>query len=252
MHKIVLITGATAGFGKAIADKFASQHWNCIITGRRSEKLHELADELREKYSIRILSLVFDIRNKEDVAQNLEHLPEEWRDIDVLVNNAGLALGRETIDNGNTEDWDTMIDTNVKGLLYVTKSIAPYMIAKKKGHIINMGSIAGKEVYEKGNVYCATKFAVDALSHSMRVDLLQHKIKVTSINPGAAETEFSLVRYKGNKELADLAYQGYTPLRAEDIADITWYVANLPEHVCINDLSVTCTSQADTKYMIKE
>lgn len=252
MHKIVLITGATAGFGKAIAEKFASQHWNCIITGRRADRLHELADSLREKYGIRILSLVFDVRNQEEIIQNLGHLPEEWKEVDVLVNNAGLALGRETIDNGNTDDWDTMIDTNVKGLLYVTKAVTPGMIARKRGHIINMGSIAGKEVYEKGNVYCATKFAVDALSHAMRIDLLPHHIKVTSINPGAAETEFSLVRYKGNHELADQAYKGYKPLYPEDIADITWYVANLPEHVCINDLSVTCTAQADTKYLIKQ
>ena len=252
MHKIVLITGATSGFGKAIAEKFASSHWNCIITGRRADRLHTIADELREKYSVRVLSLVFDVRKKEEVMQNLENLPAEWRDIDVLVNNAGLALGRDTIDKGDTEDWDTMIDTNVKGVLYVTKAVSPYMIAKKHGHIINMGSIAGKEVYEKGNVYCATKFALDALSHSMRIDLLPHRIKVTAINPGAAETEFSMVRYKGNEELAEQAYKGYTPLYPEDIADITWYVANLPEHVCINDLSVTCTSQADTKYLIKE
>ena len=252
MHKIVLITGATSGFGKAIAEKFASSHWNCIITGRRADRLHTIADELREKYSVRVLSLVFDVRKKEEVKQNLENLPAEWRDIDVLVNNAGLALGRDTIDKGDTEDWDTMIDTNVKGVLYVTKAVSPYMIAKKHGHIINMGSIAGKEVYEKGNVYCATKFALDALSHSMRIDLLPHRIKVTAINPGAAETEFSMVRYKGNEELAEQAYKGYTPLYPEDIADITWYVANLPVHVCINDLSVTCTSQADTKYLIKE
>lgn len=252
MQKIVLITGATSGFGKAIAEKFASCHWHCIITGRRADRLHQLADELREKYNTRILSLVFDVRNKEDVQQNLGNLPEEWKEIDVLVNNAGLALGRDTIDKGDTEDWDTMIDTNVKGLLYVTKEVSPLMIERKRGHIINMGSIAGKEVYEKGNVYCATKFAVDALSHAMRVDLLPYKIKVTAINPGAAETEFSMVRYKGNEELAEQAYKGYTPLYPNDIADITWYVANLPAHVCINDLSVTCTSQADTKYFVKE
>src|SRR4051812_39734921 len=162
MHKIVLITGATSGFGKAIAEKFAAGHWNCIITGRRADRLHAFADELREKYTIRVLSLVFDVQRKEEVSQNLDNLPDEWKEIDVLVNNAGLALGRDTIDKGNIDDWDTMIDTNVKGLLYVTKAVLPYMTARKQGHIINLGSIAGKEVYEKGNVYCATKFAVGA------------------------------------------------------------------------------------------
>lgn len=252
MQKIVLITGATAGFGKAIAEKFAANNWNCIITGRRAEKLHAVADALREKYNVRILSLVFDVRNKQEVEQNLCNLPPEWQDVQVLVNNAGLAVGRDTIDEANTDDWDTMIDTNVKGLLYVTRAIVPLMTLKNSGHIINIGSIAGKEVYEKGNVYCATKFAVDALSRSMRIDLLQHKIKVTAINPGAAETEFSLVRYKGDEEKASKAYEGYTPLYAEDIADIVFYCATLPTHVCINDLQVTCTAQADTRYLVKD
>ena len=252
MHKIVLITGATSGFGKAIAEKFATERWNCIITGRRADKLHAFADELREKFSVRVLSLVFDVQHKDEVHQNLSSLPEEWKDIDVLVNNAGLALGRETFDKGHLNDWDTMIDTNVKGLLYVTKAVLPYLTAKNRGHIINIGSIAGKEVYEKGNVYCASKFAVDAISRSLRIDLLPHKIKVTAIHPGAAETEFSLIRYKGDAEKAKQSYEGFTPLYAEDVADITWYCATLPAHVCINDLVVTCTAQGNANNFYKE
>jgi 3-hydroxy acid dehydrogenase / malonic semialdehyde reductase len=252
MHKIVLITGATSGFGKAIAEKFASENWNCIITGRRADKLHAFADELREKYPVRVLSLVFDVQHNDQVRQNLTSLPAEWKDIDVLVNNAGLALGREPIDEGSIRDWDTMIDTNVKGLLYVTKAVVPYMKSKHQGHIINIGSVAGKEVYENGNVYCATKFAVDALSKSFRIDLLPHKIKVTAIHPGAADTEFSIVRYKGDEDKFKQTYEGFTPLHAEDIADITWYCATLPAHVCINDLVVTCTAQANAINFYKE
>jgi NADP-dependent 3-hydroxy acid dehydrogenase YdfG len=252
MHKIALITGATSGFGKAIAEKFAAGNWNCIITGRRADKLHAVADELREKYQGRILSLVFDVQHKDEVKQHLGNLPDEWKDIDVLVNNAGLALGKDTFDNGSLSDWDTMIDTNVKGLLYVTKAVLPYMTARNHGHIINIGSIAGKEVYEKGNVYCASKFAVDAITKSLRIDLLPHKIKVTGIHPGAAQTEFSLVRFKRDEEKAEQAYVGFTPLYAEDIADIVWYCSNLPEHVCINDLVVTCTAQADAVNFLKE
>lgn len=252
MDKIILITGATSGFGKAIAEKFASQKWNCIITGRRAEKLHEFADELRSTYQCRVLSLVFDVQNKDEVFQHLKNLPDEWKQVDVLVNNAGLALGRDGFDEGNMEDWDTMLDTNVKGLLYVTKAIVPYMTERKQGHIINIGSIAGKEIYEKGNVYCASKFAVDAISKSLRIDLLPHKIKVTAIHPGAAETEFSLVRFKGDEEKAGQMYKGFTPLYAEDVADIAWYCATLPPHVCINDLVVTCTAQASTVNFYKE
>jgi NADP-dependent 3-hydroxy acid dehydrogenase YdfG len=214
--------------------------------------LHAFADELREKYQVRVLSLVFDVQHKEEVFQNLTELPKEWRDIDVLVNNAGLALGRDTFDKGSLKDWDTMIDTNVKGLLYVTKAVVPYMTAKNQGHIINIGSIAGKEVYEKGNVYCATKSAVDAISKGLRIDLLPHKIKVTAIHPGAADTEFSIVRFKGDEDKAKQTYQGYTPLYANDVADITWYCANLPAHVCINDLVVTCTAQANSVHTYRE
>ncbi len=247
-----MITGATSGFGKAIAEKFASKHWNCIITGRRSDVLHALADELRDEHLVRVLSLVFDVRNRNQVFQHLNNLPKEWQDIDVLINNAGLALGRDHIDEGNVDDWDTMIDTNVKGLLYVSKAIIPLMTKRKEGHIINMGSIAGKEVYENGNVYCASKFAVDAISKSMRIDLLEHKIKVTAIHPGAADTEFAIVRFKGDNDKARQTYQGFKPLLAEDVADIAWYCASLPPHVCINDLVVTCTAQASGSQFIKE
>jgi len=252
MEKIILITGTTSGFGKAIAEKFASEKWNCIITGRRASRLHEFADELREKFQIRVLSLVFDVQKKDEVFQSLRNLPKEWKEVDVLVNNAGLALGRENFDEGSIEDWDTMIDTNVKGLLYVTKAIIPSMTSRNHGHIINIGSGAGKEVYEKGNVYCASKFAVDAISRSLRIDLLQHKIKVTAIHPGAADTEFSIVRFKGDEDKANQIYKGYTPLHAEDIADIAWYCASLPPHVCINELLVTCTAQANMVYFNKE
>ena len=252
MEKIVLITGATSGFGKAIAEKFAAGKWNCIITGRRADRLHEVADEIREKYQVRVLSLVFDVQKRAEVFQNLSNLPDEWKDIDVLVNNAGLALGRDTFDEGNIDDWDTMIDTNVKGLLYVTKAVVENMVKRNHGHIINLGSIAGKEVYEKGNVYCASKYAVDAISKSLRIDLLPHKIKVTALHPGAADTEFALVRFKGDEEKARGTYNGYTPLFAEDVADIAWFCANQPPHVCINDMVITCTAQASTVNFFKE
>jgi 3-hydroxy acid dehydrogenase/malonic semialdehyde reductase len=252
MNKIVLITGATSGFGKAIAEKFAAGGWNCIITGRRKERLDELSDSLKKNYNNNIHSLCFDIRSSEEVMKQIGSLPSEWKNIDLLVNNAGLALGRDSFDSASLEDWDVMIDTNVKGLLYVSKAVVPLMIKNKKGHIVNIGSISGKEVYPAGNVYCATKHAVDAISKAQRIDLLQHGIKVTAIHPGAAETEFSMVRFKGDPVKASSVYKGYTPLHANDIADITWYCANLPAHVCINDLVVTCTAQANSFFVNKE
>jgi len=251
MDKIILITGATSGFGKAMAEKFAAGGWNCIITGRRTDRLELLASSLQTQYGVQTLSLVFDVQKRAEVFSSLEKLPVEWQNIDVLVNNAGLALGRDSFDNADLDDWDTMMDTNVKGMMYVTKAVLPYMTGRKKGHIINMGSVAGKEVYKDGNGYCASKFAVDALSKSMRIDLLPHRIKVTAIHPGAAETEFALVRFKGDAGKAKQVYEGYTPLYAEDIADIAFYCASLPEHVCINDLVVTCTAQADAIYFHK-
>ncbi len=252
MKKIILITGATSGFGKAITYTFAAAGWNCIITGRRKDRLETIATDLQTKYAIQVLSLVFDVQDRKTVTDTLNHLPEEWQAIDVLVNNAGLALGRDSFENANLDDWDTMMDTNVKGLMYVTKAIIPFMISRKKGHIINIGSTAGKEVYKDGNAYCASKHAVDAISKAMRIDLLPHRIKVTAIHPGAAETEFSIVRFKGDASKADAVYDGYQALQAEDIANITYYTATLPEHVCINDLVVTCTSQANSFYLHKD
>jgi len=250
MSKIILVTGASSGFGKAIATKFAAGGWNVILTGRRKEKLEALAKALKANYGIKTLCLNFDVQDKKAVFDNLQNLPTEWQAINILVNNAGLALGRDSFENANLEDWETMIDTNVKGLLYASKAVLP-MLIKEKGHIINIGSTAGKEVYKDGNVYCASKHAVDAISKAQRIDLLPYQIKVTAIHPGAADTEFSVVRFKGDAEKAKAVYTGYTPLKAEDIADTVWYVANTPAHVCINDLVITCTAQANSMYLQK-
>ena len=250
MSKIILVTGASSGFGKAIATKFAAGGWNVILTARRKEKLDELAKALETTNGIKTLSLTFDVQDKKAVFDNLQNLPAEWQAINILVNNAGLALGRDSFENANLEDWETMIDTNVKGLLYASKAVLP-MLIKEKGHIINIGSTAAKEVYKDGNVYCASKHAVDAISKAQRIDLLQYQIKVTAIHPGAADTEFSVVRFKGDAEKAKAVYSGYTPLMAEDIADTVWYVANTPAHVCINDLVITCTAQANSMYLQK-
>lgn len=250
MSKIILVTGASSGFGKAIATKFAAGGWNVILTARRKEKLDELAKALETTYGIKTLSLIFDVQDKKAVFDNLQNLPTEWQAINILVNNAGLALGRDSFENANLEDWETMIDTNVKGLLYASKAVLP-MLIKEKGHIINIGSTAAKEVYKDGNVYCASKHAVDAISKAQRIDLLQYQIKVTAIHPGAADTEFSVVRFKGDAEKAKAVYNGYIPLMAEDIADTVWYVANTPAHVCINDLVITCTAQANSMYLQK-
>jgi NADP-dependent 3-hydroxy acid dehydrogenase YdfG len=252
MNKTILITGATSGFGEAIAKKFAAAKWHCIITGRREEKLQRLSKILQDSYGIKVLPQSFDVHQKEQVFSQINALAAEWREIDVLVNNAGLALGRDNFETASLTDWDTMIDTNVKGLLYVSKAVLPYMIEKGKGHIINIGSTAAKAVYENGNVYCASKHAVNAISEAQRIDLLKHKIKVTAIHPGAAETEFSLVRFKGNQNKAAEVYKGFTPLNAEDVAGVVYYAATLPAHVCINDLVLTSTAQADNFYFFKE
>jgi NADP-dependent 3-hydroxy acid dehydrogenase YdfG len=245
----IFITGATSGFGKAIAEKFASKENTLWLTGRRVQRLGEIKKQLMETgASVRISEL--DVRNKEMVNALAEEVSKEWGSVDVLVNNAGLALGLSTIDEGDTDDWDTMLDTNVKGLLYVTRALSPLMRKQQSGHIINIGSTAGKMVYQNGNVYCATKFAVDALTQTMRIDLLPHNIKVTAINPGMAETEFSLVRYKGDAEKAEKTYDGFQALKAEDIADAVYYCATLPPHVCINDMTITCTQQANSIYKV--
>lgn len=251
MQKTILVTGASSGFGKAIAEKFASEKWNCIITGRRKEKIEALANSLQTSYGVKVLPLVFDVQNKEAVFNQLGNLPVEWQSIDVVVNNAGLALGRDGFEMASLTDWETMIDTNVKGVMYVTKAVLPYLTERKKGHIINIGSTAGVEVYKDGNAYCASKHAVAALSKAMRIDLLPYQIKVTVVHPGAAETEFSLVRFKGDENKAGLVYDGYQALQANDVADIVFYNASLPAHVCINELVVTCLAQANSFYLHK-
>jgi 3-hydroxy acid dehydrogenase / malonic semialdehyde reductase len=251
MSKIILITGATSGIGKATAEIFAQNKWNIIITGRRQDRLTALQAFLEKEYEVQCLALCFDVQNKKQVKNAFENLPASWHTIDVLLNNAGLALGRDYFDEANMDDWETMIDTNVKGLLFVSKAIIPLMITNKTGHIINIGSTAGKEVYEKGNVYCATKHAVDAISKAQRIDLLQHQIKVTSIHPGAVDTEFSLVRFKGNYDNAKKVYEGYQPLSGADVAAVIYYAANTPKHLCINDLVLTCTAQANSFYLHK-
>jgi NADP-dependent 3-hydroxy acid dehydrogenase YdfG len=252
MASIAFITGATSGFGKATAYKFAAHGYDVIINGRRADRLQQVADDIETKYNVAVLQLPFDVREEAAVFSSIRGLSEDWKKIDVLVNNAGLAAGRDYFDEASLDDWNTMIDTNVKGFLYVARAVAEHMISNGHGHIINMGSIAGKEVYEKGNVYCASKFAVDALNQAMRIDLLRHQIKVTAINPGAAETEFSLVRFKGDEATSKKIYDGIEPLHAEDIADIVFYCASLPAHVCINDLTLTCTRQASNVYFNRQ
>jgi NADP-dependent 3-hydroxy acid dehydrogenase YdfG len=242
---IVLISGATSGIGEACAIEFAKKNYNIIITGRREERLTVLKKKLENKYGISILPLVFDIRHQKEVAQAIASIPSNFKNIDVLVNNAGLAAGINPIDKGVLEDWETMIDTNVKGLLYLSKEVIGIMKENKKGHIINIGSVAGKMAYPNGNVYCATKSAVQALTEGMRIDLLPYGIKVTQVAPGAVETEFSLVRLKGNTEAANKVYNGYKPLEAKDIADVVFFTTTLPPHANINDILVMPTAQAN-------
>ena len=248
MNKTVLITGASSGIGEACAKKYAADGDRLILTGRRADRLNALKTELEKDFSTEILALIFDVQDKKAVDKNLGTLPTEWQKIDLLINNAGLAAGKDSFENADINDWETMLNTNVHGLLYVSKQIIPLMIANKKGHIVNIGSIAGKEVYENGNVYCASKFAVDAISKSMRIDLLKHSIKVTCIHPGAVETEFSLVRFKGDKNKAAATYNGMVPLSGNDIADSIFYCTQLPDHVCINELVITPTQQANAYY----
>ena len=250
MPKIALITGATAGIGEATARIFAEQKYNLVLVARRSERLKALAESLQNEFGIECQTITMDVRHKDEV-DRLKTLPEEWQQIDVLVNNAGLSQGLDPINEGNTDDWDTMIDTNVKGLLYVTRLVSEWMVARQSGHIINIGSIAGKETYANGNVYCASKHAVDSLNKAMRIDLLPHKIKVTAIHPGAVETEFSEVRFKGDKERAAKVYEGFEPLMARDIAETIWFVVSRPAHVNINEMLVMPAAQANTTHIIK-
>lgn len=242
--RIVFLTGATSGIGEATARLLAHHKFNLILCGRRKDRLEKLQAELSPLTEATTLS--FDVRNQPDVKKAIDSLPEKWRAIDVLINNAGNAHGLDPIQTGSLEDWDAMIDINVKGLLYVSKEIIPGMTERKSGHIINLGSIAGKEVYPNGNVYCASKFAVDAVTKGMRLDLNPFGIKVTSINPGLVETEFSLVRFKGNAEKSATVYKGIQPLKGEDIADVMLYVLTCAPHVVLADITVFPTAQASS------
>ncbi len=252
MKKTVLITGATSGFGKATAKLLANKGFRLIITGRRAERLANLQTELTQKDDTDVHTLCFDIRNKSEVEAAINGLPNEWKQIDVLVNNAGLAAGTEPIQEGLLDNWERMIDTNVKGLLYVSRAVLPDMVKRKSGHIVNIGSTAGREAYAGGNVYCATKHAVDALSKSMRIDLVKEGVKVSQVRPGLAETEFSTVRFHGDQQKADNVYAGLTPLAAEDIADAVLYIITRPTHVCVNDLEVTCMAQANSTVVYRK
>ncbi|WP_394668985.1 SDR family NAD(P)-dependent oxidoreductase [Halosquirtibacter xylanolyticus] len=245
--KTILITGATAGIGEACALQFGLQGHRLILTGRRQDRLDQMVNKLRGE-GVQVTSLCFDVTKRQEVDKAIASLTKTWREVDVLINNAGLAVGLSLIQDGDVDDWERMIDTNIKGLLYVTRAIAPNMVERKEGHIINVSSIAGKDVYKYGNVYCATKHAVDALSKAMRIDMVEDGIKVTNIAPGMVETEFSLVRFKGDADKADKVYQKFTPLNAEDIADAIVYVTNTPKHVCVNDMVITPTAQASLVY----
>lgn len=245
MSKIAFITGATAGIGKACAEKFAQEGWNLILTGRRKERLDTLEQQLQSTYSVKVLTLNFDVQDLEAVKENIKSIRGPWKNIDVLVNNAGLAAGNDAFQDAEYDDWNQMIDTNVKGLLYVTRELSDIFIENKKGHIINLASLAGHEVYPGGSVYCATKHAVMALTKGMRVDMIQHGIKVSAVSPGAVDTEFSMVRYKGDAELVAQKYEGYQPLVAEDIAESVYFIANQPEHVNIEEIFILPKAQAN-------
>jgi NADP-dependent 3-hydroxy acid dehydrogenase YdfG len=251
MNRRVMITGATSGIGEACAVEFAKRGDYLILTGRREERLNALKEKLIEEFKIKVITLCFDVRDREDVQKSVNALSGNWKEIDVLVNNAGLAVGLNKIQDGDFEDWDRMIDTNVKGLLNVSRFVLPLMKERKTGHVINIGSIAGKETYPNGNVYCATKHAVDSLTKAMRIDMVEFGIKVTQIAPGAVDTEFSTVRFKGDKTKADNVYVGFTPLYAKDVAEVVCYTASLPSHVNINDLVLMPTAQASATLINK-
>ncbi len=249
---IALITGATSGIGKASAEIFAKHGYDLIITGRRADRLKSISEELKKQFKVKIHTLCFDVRKAEEVKSTIASIPAEFRNIDVLLNNAGLASGSSTIQEGNIDDWEKMIDTNVKGLLFITREVSPLMIARKKGHIINVGSLAGKEVYANGNVYCASKHAVDALNKAMRIDLLPYGIKVSAVSPGMVETEFSVVRFHGDETRAKKVYEGMQPLTAEDIAETIYWMASRPAHVNINDVIITSIDQANTTTVLRK
>lgn len=251
-NAIIFITGATSGIGKAVATRFAQDGYRLIITGRRKELLEETARDLALNFNVEVLPICFDVRKLKEVEEAITTLPEKWRNIEILVNNAGLAVGLNPIHEGLIDDWERMIDTNIKGLLYVTRQIVPMMVKRRRGHIINIGSIAGKEVYPNGNVYCGSKFAVDAITKGMRIDLLPYGIKVTQVAPGAVETEFSLVRFKGDHQRASDVYKGFTPLTGDDVANVVYFAATLPGHVNIHDLVITPAAQASASHFLKK
>lgn len=242
-RKIALITGASSGIGEACARLFAANNYNLILTARRGERLEKLSAELKAGYGSLVHNLVFDIRNRQETEHAIETLPQEWQSVSVLVNNAGLALGLSRFFDGDPDQWDQMLDTNVKGLLYISRMLASRMISAGQGHIINIGSIAGKEVYDRGNVYCASKHAVDALTKAMRLELAEHGVRVTGVHPGAVETEFSIVRFSGDTERARQVYQGFENLVAADIADAVYWAASRPPHVNINDIVIMPAAQ---------
>ena len=243
-NKKVFITGASAGIGKACALAFANEGADLLLASRRVDKLVEIANDLKRKHDIDIKTIKLDVRNFNEVEQTLSSLEDKWKNTDILVNNAGLARGFDKIYEGKIENWEEMIDTNIKGLLYITRMVLPQMIERKQGHIINIGSVAGHETYPSGNVYAATKFAVDALTKSIRMDVLDKNIKVSTVDPGLVETEFSIVRFSGDVKRAKSVYNGITPLTGEDIADAVVYCATRPEHVNINEIILTPIAQA--------
>lgn len=251
-NKVVFITGASSGIGKACAELFAGEGANLILSARRMDRLNYVADSIREKTGVKVLDFKLDVRNYKEVEKAISTLPDEWEQIDILINNAGLARGFDNIYEGRIEDWEEMIDTNIKGLLYVTRLVLPQMVERKSGHVINIGSVAGHEAYAKGNVYAATKFAVNALTQSIRLDVLDKNIKVSTVDPGMVLTEFSYVRFSGNEEKVNKVYEGITPLTAEDIADSVLFCATRPAHVNINEIIITTTAQASSTQMYRQ
>jgi len=251
-NKIVFISGASSGIGKACAYAFAAEGAKLILAARRKERLEELASELKEKFDSETKILSFDIQNYQEIKESFASLPDEWEDVDILINSAGLAQGMHKLQEGNPDDWDVMINTNIKGLLYLTREILPYMVKRESGHIINLGSTAGHDVYPSGNVYCATKFAVNAISQSLRIDVLDKSIKVSSVDPGMVETEFSIIRFSGDVERAKNVYKGVDPLTADDVADAILYCATRPKHVNINEIILTPIAQAQSNFVVRK
>ena len=251
-NKVVFISGASSGIGKACANAFAAEGAKLILAARRKERLDELASELIEKFSSETKILSFDIQNYKEIKESFISLPEEWKNVDILINSAGLAQGMHKLQEGNPDDWDVMINTNIKGLLYLTREILPNMVKRESGHIINLGSTAGHDVYPSGNVYCATKFAVNAISQSLRIDVLDKSIKVSSVDPGMVETEFSVIRFSGDVERAKNVYKGVDPLTADDVADAILYCATRPKHVNINEIILTPIAQAQSNFVVRK